>query len=42
VCHNGFSPDLGELFLNDLRGAVEQLNNVDQVPACGGPSGFRH
>ena len=41
-CDNGFSPDLAELFLNDLRGAVEQLNNVDQVPACGGPSGFHH
>jgi glutamate decarboxylase len=42
VCRNGFSPDLAELFLIDLRAAVEEL----EAGSAGGPgparSGFHH
>lgn len=41
VCRNGFSHDLAEDFLDDLRSAVDQLQ---QAPGdvSGGPSGFHH
>jgi glutamate decarboxylase len=40
VCRNGFSHDLAELFLQDLRAAVAELQ---QTPtAISGPSGFHH
>jgi glutamate decarboxylase len=40
VCRNGFSRDLADLFLLDLRAAVADLQ---QTPATvGGPSGFHH
>jgi glutamate decarboxylase len=40
VCRNGFSHDLAELFLDDLRGAVEDLRRAGGHRS--GPSGFRH
>src|SRR5205085_5851382 len=40
VCRNGFSRDLAELFLSDLRTAVSDLQ---QAPTgLSGPSGFHH
>jgi glutamate decarboxylase len=40
VCRNGFSHDLADLFLQDLRSAVADLQ---QTPATvTGPSGFHH
>jgi glutamate decarboxylase len=40
VCRNGFSRDLADLFLSDLRAAVTDLQ---QTPATvSGPSGFHH
>jgi glutamate decarboxylase len=40
VCRNGFSHDLADLFLQDLRAAVADLQ---QVPApVTGPTGFHH
>jgi glutamate decarboxylase len=42
VCRNGFSQDLADLFLSDLRGAVQSLNEVDQTATITGPSGFHH
>jgi glutamate decarboxylase len=40
VCRNGFSLDLADLFLVDLRAAVAELEQAG-MPA-GGPSGFHH
>jgi glutamate decarboxylase len=42
VCRNGFSHNLAELFLKDLRAAVEELHEHDGVRAVRGPSGFHH
>jgi glutamate decarboxylase len=42
VCRNGFSHDLADLLLADLRGAVEQLNSNSGDGAATGPAGFRH
>ena len=41
VCRNGFSHDLGDVLLADLRSAVERLNE-DRPGTVSGPSGFRH
>jgi glutamate decarboxylase len=40
VCRNGFSHDLADLFLHDLRSAVADLRRTG-APASG-PSGFHH
>jgi glutamate decarboxylase len=40
VCRNGFSRDLADLFLNDLRAAVADLQQAS-LPVTG-PSGFHH
>ena len=40
VCRNGFSRDLADLFLNDLRAAVAELQQLS-LPVTG-PSGFHH
>ena len=40
VCRNGFSRDLADLFLQDLRNAVTELEQGDAAPS--GPSGFHH
>jgi len=42
VCRNGFSHDLADLFLSDLRGAVKTLGEVDRTAMISGPSGFHH
>ena len=42
VCRNGFSHDLADLFLNDLRGAVRSLDEVDRAATLTGPAGFHH
>jgi glutamate decarboxylase len=42
VCRNGFSHDLADVLLADLRAAVEHLNNDSREGAATGPSGFRH
>jgi glutamate decarboxylase len=42
VCRNGFSHDLGDLFLADLRAAVQGLNSVDRSATISGPGGFHH
>jgi glutamate decarboxylase len=42
VCRNGFSHDLADLFLADLRGAVQWLNGVDRSATISGPGGFHH
>src|SRR6195952_5751072 len=41
VVRNGFSRDLAEDFLDDLRSAVDQLEAV-KADVSGGPSGFHH
>ncbi len=41
VCRNGFSRDLAEDFLDDLRSAVDTLMKVS-VDITGGPEGFHH
>ncbi|MDT4939380.1 MAG: glutamate decarboxylase, partial [Pseudonocardiales bacterium] len=40
VCRNGFSRDLADLFLQDLRAAVADLQ--DAAATVTGPSGFHH
>ena len=40
VCRNGFSHDLAALFLDDLKSAVEDLQQT--TGDVTGPSGFRH
>ena len=40
VCRNGFSRDLADLFLQDLRSAVADLQQGSAAPS--GPSGFHH
>jgi glutamate decarboxylase len=42
VCRNGFSHDLAELFLVNLRAAVLELDATDAATPISGPSGFRH
>jgi glutamate decarboxylase len=42
VCRNGFSHDLADLFLADLRAAVQGLNSVDRSATITGPGGFHH
>ena len=42
VCRNGFSHDLADLFLNDLRGAVRSLDEMDRAATLTGPAGFHH
>jgi glutamate decarboxylase len=41
VVRNGFSRDLAEDFLDDLRSAVDQLESTS-ANVSGGPSGFHH
>jgi glutamate decarboxylase len=41
VVRHGFSVDLADDFLDDLRAAVEQLESTP-VDLSGGPSGFHH
>ena len=41
VCRNGFSHDLADVFLNDLRAVVETLSEAE-THAASGASGFRH
>jgi glutamate decarboxylase len=40
VCRNGFSRDLADLFLDDLRSAVDDLQKASAPTS--GPSGFHH
>ncbi len=42
VCRNGFSQDLADVFLSDLRSAVERLDSDTRTGKATGPSGFRH
>jgi glutamate decarboxylase len=42
VCRNGFGHDLAETLLNDLRAAVERLDQENPAAMATGPSGFRH
>jgi glutamate decarboxylase len=42
VWRNGFSHDLADIFLKDLRTAVEQLRVDDRATTVSGPSGFHH
>ena len=42
VCRNGFSHDLAEVLLIDLRSAVAQLEADSRPGVASGPSGFRH
>jgi glutamate decarboxylase len=42
VCRNGFSHDLAEIFLEDLRAAVGQLRAHDREQPVTGPAGFHH
>jgi glutamate decarboxylase len=42
VCRNGFSHDLADLLLADLRAAVDNLNADRRPGTASGPSGFRH
>jgi glutamate decarboxylase len=42
VCRNGFSHDLAEIFLEDLRAAVGQLRAHDREQPVTGPGGFHH
>ncbi len=45
VCRNGFSHDLAEVLLGDIRAAVDQLNADTSRPSStgvSGPAGFRH
>jgi glutamate decarboxylase len=42
VCRNGFSHDLADALLADLRAAVSHLNAGSSSEATGGPTGFRH
>jgi glutamate decarboxylase len=42
VCRNGFSRDLAELLLVNLRQSVAELDAADNATPMSGPSGFRH
>ena len=42
VCRNGFSHDLADLLLADLRTAVASLNDDNRPGTTSGPSGFHH
>jgi glutamate decarboxylase len=42
VCRNGFSSDLGEALLTDLRTAVTQLDEHSRSGTVSGPAAFRH
>lgn len=42
VCRNGFSHDLAESFLADLKAAVDQLDADSSAPTTSGPAGFHH
>jgi glutamate decarboxylase len=42
VCRNGFSHDLAELLLGDLRSAVSQLEAEQRSDVISGRSGFHH
>jgi glutamate decarboxylase len=42
VCRNGFSLDLAELFLADLKASVDDLQQTSPDHPVSGPSGFRH
>src|ERR1700712_1634269 len=41
VCRNGFSQDLGDDFLEDLKSAIDMLQSLP-VDVSGGPAGFHH
>ncbi len=42
VCRNGFSHDLSTVLLDDLRRAVDHLNQDARPGVATGPAGFRH
>jgi glutamate decarboxylase len=43
VVRNGFSPDMAELFLGDLRTAIDWLDDLESpMPHEEQPSGFHH
>jgi len=42
VCRKGFSHDLAENFLADLRAAVARLDADTHTPTTSGPAGFHH
>jgi glutamate decarboxylase len=42
VCRNGFSHDLADTLLADLRAAVNHLNHDTRTGTATGPGGFRH
>jgi glutamate decarboxylase len=42
VCRNGFSHDMADLLLDDLRSAVSQLTAEAVATQRSGPAGFRH
>ena len=42
VVRNGFSQDMAHLFFQELKGAVQSLNEESTSAAMSGPSGFRH
>jgi len=42
VCRNGFSHDLADMLLDNLRAAVAELNTETAGAGRSGPSGFRH
>jgi glutamate decarboxylase len=42
VCRNGFSHDLADLFLADLKAAVGALGALDRRATLSGPTGFHH
>jgi glutamate decarboxylase len=42
VCRNGFSQDLADLFLADLKAAVHGLGALDRTATLSGPTGFHH
>jgi glutamate decarboxylase len=42
VCRNGFSHDLAELLMRDVKAAIEQLEAEAHADVITGPSGFRH
>ena len=42
VCRNGFSHDLAEVFLGDLRAAVATLDADQRPGTTSGPGGFHH
>jgi glutamate decarboxylase len=42
VCRNGFSHDLAQMFLSDLKAAMSELEDRKLNAPISGPSGFRH